>query len=374
MDLKPIIKSSKFFFSLIFKKIEVDIIFIYLSHFNRVNGENNYLSHLISDVKKNNKSYIVFEDTDLGGAYREIPRSKSAVPFDFITLVYVSLLKLGFSEHTVFSIINKCLLRNLSFKKIINMAGYTNRLFLSQYPECEMYEVQHGMLFNGREWWMQELWNKYPNCGLLLFGKGYKNMISTRSDIYSCKENDKAKILGFENTLLAKPSINSDILLLTEQITIDNSDKEIADYLQHLELIFDKSDILEKFGLKLLTKTHPRSPIKKIKALDSLNMTRADLIHKDSKIFLHATFNSSSIFEFGLSGVPTILLSGLMRRDPSFFLDEYNFPFTNLIIQDSKDLESAIHYLRNYKNYSYVSKAIKDWSVNFYSSLETNLI
>lgn len=370
MDFKSLFKSLKFFIWLSFKKIRVDIVFVYLSHFNRVDGKNTYLHHLIQEAKATNKSYLVFEDSDLGGAYKKLPRSRSAIPFDFITLVYIFLLKLGLKEETIFLIIKKIFLRNLCFKTIINMAGYTNKLFLSQYQGCDMYEVQHGMLFNGREWWMSELWNNYPNCGVLLFGNGYKNMITSQSSIYNPKEN-KAKILGFKNTLFVRPSFKSNIIVLTEQITIDNKDNEIKDYISHLESIF--SDI-NNLNLKLITKSHPRSPKNKVSFLSNLIFERTDTIKKHSEIFLHVTFNSSSIFEYGLSGVPTILLGGLSRRDTTFFVNEYNFPFPKLIINDARDLEYAISFLRNEKNYLDASVAIKDWSAEFYSNLQTNIL
>jgi len=371
LDFKSLFKSLKFFCWLSFKKIRVDIVFVYLSHFNRAKGRNTYLHHLIQEAKETNKSYLVFEDSDLAGAYKKQPRSRSAIPFDFITLVYISLSKLGLSEQTIFLIIKKIFLRNLRFKTIINMAGYTNKLFLSQYQGCEMYEVQHGMLFNGREWWMSDLWNNYPNCGVLLFGNGYKNMITTQSSIYDPKEDNKARVLGFENTLSVRPSFTSNIIVLTEQITIDNKDNEIKDYIDHLDLIFSN---LNNLNLKLITKSHPRSPKNKVNILSNLILERTDSIKKYSEIFLHVTFNSSSVFEYGLCGIPTILLGGLSRRDPTFFVNEYNFPFPNLIINNSRDLEYAISFLKNEKNYLETSKAIKDWSKEFYSSLQTNML
>ena len=98
MYFRELLKSSFFFFKLTFKKTEIDTVFIYLSHFNRHKGTNPYLSQLIKNLKKDGKKFLVFEDVDLGGSYKEIPRSRSAIPFDFITLIYIVLLKLGISR------------------------------------------------------------------------------------------------------------------------------------------------------------------------------------------------------------------------------------------------------------------------------------
>ena len=128
-----------------------------------------------------------------------------------------------------------------------------------------------------------------------------------------------------------------------------------------MDLIFSN---LNNLNLKLITKSHPRSPKNKVNILSNLILERTDSIKKYSEIFLHVTFNSSSVFEYGLCGIPTILLGGLSRRDPTFFVNEYNFPFPNLIINNSRDLEYAISFLKNEKNYLETSKAIKDWSID----------
>jgi len=363
---RELLKSSFFFFKLTFKKTEIDTVFIYLSHFNRHKGTNPYLSQLIKNLKKDGKKFLVFEDADLGGSYKEIPRSRSAIPFDFITLIYIVLLKLGISQEKIFRLIKKIIFRNLSFKTVINMAGYTNTFFLSEYPDSKFFEVQHGMIFNGREWWMRDAWNKYPNCGLILFGDGFKKMINDNPSIYLPKK-DMIRLINYENKNRINPSIKSNIILLSEQITVDNSDIEIKEYLGKIDDIFVSSEILEKNGLQLLTKTHPRTPPRELYKRNIQYQNRVKSLNGVSEIFCHVTFNSSTIFEMGLCGIPTILVAGLERRNPSFFITHYEYPFKELLISNKSEFNSAINFLKNKSNYELASKDIMKWSKSFYS-------
>ena len=72
---------------------------------------------MIDSCKKNNLKYVIFEDTDLKGIYRNFNRSKEAVPFDFISLIQIVLRKLYnlfFKEPTE---INKIYSREKKFQK-----------------------------------------------------------------------------------------------------------------------------------------------------------------------------------------------------------------------------------------------------------------
>lgn len=368
MYFREILKSFYFFFKLSFKKVEIDTVLIYLSHFNRYKGNNPYLSQLIKSLERDDKEFLVFEDADLGGNYKEIPRSSSAIPFDFITLIYIVLNKFRIPQKNIFRLIRIIFFRNLSFKTVINMAGYTNTFFLSQFPDSKFFEVQHGMIFNGRDWWMRDAWNKYPNCGLILFGDGFKKMVIDNPSIYFPKKN-MIKLINYENNNTITPSATSNIVLLSEQVTVDNSDIEIKEYLKKIEDILISSQTLATNGLQLLTKTHPRTPQNESYKKNNHHHNRVKSLNGVSEIFCHVTFNSSIIFELGLCGIPTILIGGLERRNPTFFITHYDYPLKELLIRDKIELETAINFLKNQSNYESASKKIREWSKSFYSEL-----
>ena len=80
----------KYFLKLIFSRKEYDVVFVSSVVFNRGSkGENLLFWPTIDSTKKNNLKYVIFEDTDLKGIYRNFNRSKEAVPFDFISLIQI---------------------------------------------------------------------------------------------------------------------------------------------------------------------------------------------------------------------------------------------------------------------------------------------
>ena len=125
----PFLKSSIFFIKLIFIPVKVDFVLVSLNHFNRSYGKNGFMEPIKEDLKKSNQSYLYFEDTDLKGAYRKFPRSDEAIGFDFITFCLIALRKVGISHHASIKLLRAVFFRNLDYKFLINMAGYTLSFF-----------------------------------------------------------------------------------------------------------------------------------------------------------------------------------------------------------------------------------------------------
>ena len=135
------IKSAFFFLKLIFIPIKVDYVLISLSHFNRIEGKNNFLEPIRQRLLRSQKSLLYLEDTDLKGAYHKFPRSNNAIGFDFITFCILLLTKLGFPRILAIKFLKKLFFRNLRYKYLINMAGYTLGFFSEMFPERMHFEL-----------------------------------------------------------------------------------------------------------------------------------------------------------------------------------------------------------------------------------------
>jgi hypothetical protein len=362
-----LLKSAIFFFKLIFFKIEVEYIIIYLNHFNRHQSQNNFLRPFINLLNMQNKSYLLLEDTDLKGAYSSFERSNIAIYFDFITLCYIFLLKLGISKVNSARLLKKIFFRNLSYTYLINMAGYTLDLFCEMFPQKNNYELQHGLVFNNREWWMLDRWNKYDNAGIILHGRGSKNLVIENKD-YKTKDESKIIISGFQNNKILFTGDNtSNIIIFTEQITLDNTEKEISEYINYFETLFiSLNNFIKDQNIKIFIKAHPRRPnsfIEKYKNFSHVH--NLEKFNSNKPVLAHLTFNSSSVFEFASAGIPSIIINGLQRRNPKFLNKIYKMPCDNLVVNQPIEFENAIKFLKHDASYACCCTEFREWSQSF---------
>ena len=94
-EIKRFLASMSYFLKLIFIGKEYDVVFVGSAYFNRgKKGENLLFKPMIENCKKNDLSYVVFEDTDLKGEYEKFARFEESTPFDFISLVQVIFRKI----------------------------------------------------------------------------------------------------------------------------------------------------------------------------------------------------------------------------------------------------------------------------------------
>ena len=79
-----------YFLKLIFIGKSYDVVFVSSAFFNRAEGgENILLKPMIESCIKNNLSYLIFEDTDIKGKYKNFPRYSQAIRFDFISIIQI---------------------------------------------------------------------------------------------------------------------------------------------------------------------------------------------------------------------------------------------------------------------------------------------
>jgi len=374
----PFFKSIIFFIKLIFIPIKVDFVLISLNHFNRANGKNSFMAPIQADLIKFNKSFLYLEDTDLKGAYNKFPREESAIGFEFITFCLIVLKKIGISHNSSIKILKVVFFRNLEYKYLINMAGYTLSLFSTMFPTRLHFELQHGLIFNNREWWMLNEWNKHQNCGILLHGKGFKEVLLSNKD-YNLKDNSKLLIAGInQEKILFYPDNLSRNIIFTEQITIDNKKYEINEYIEFFHSILTRSaEFMKSNNINIFVKTHPRIPNQLAHRYREFDFIKDfnDLKKLESNALLaHLTFNSSSVFEFSLKGIPSILIDGFTRRDPKFLFDVYKMPSRDLVVNNDNLLQDRISFLFDDYFFKRKSLELKEWADRFNEKPNLNLI
>ena len=371
-----LIKSAFFFLKLIFFPVKVDYVLISLNHFNRVEGKNNFLEPIYQRLLLSKKSVLYIEDTDLKGAYQNFPRSNHAIGFDFITFCFVLLTKIGFSRFSTIKFLRKVFLRNLRYKYLINMAGYTLGFFAEMFPERIHFELQHGLVFNNREWWMQKEWNHYPNCGILLHGQGFKDVLLSNEE-YIIKPSSHLLICGVDHkSIVYEPSSSSRSIIFTEQITIDNSHSEINEYIDYFCYFLNQNKkLIVQNNITIFVKEHPRIPqnlsnrykeyafIRSIKDINSQNL-----------ILAHLTFNSAAVFEYSIKGIPTIIIDGFDRRNPKFLFETYQMPLQEFVVNPSISLEKSMSQLFQNQIFQNKSFELKNWASNYSAPCNDEII
>jgi hypothetical protein len=331
-----------------------------------------------ADLNKAKKSFLYFEDTDLKGAYNKFPREEGAVGFEFVTFCLITLKKIGISHNSSIRILKAVFFRNLEYKYLINMAGYTLSFFSKMFPTRQHFELQHGLIFNNREWWMLNEWNKYQNCGILLHGKGFREVLLSNKD-YNLKNNSKLLVAGInQEKILYYPDNQSRNIIFTEQITIDNTQLEINEYIDFFQSILARSaEFMKSNNINIFVKAHPRIPNQLAHRYSEFDFVKDfnDLKKSESNALLaHLTFNSSSVFEFSLKGIPSILIDGLSRRDPAFLFDIYKMPSSDLVVNSHHLLQDRVSFLLDDYFFKRKSLELEGWAARFNEKHNLKLI
>ena len=409
-DWKNFFISMKYFLKLIFSRKEYDVVFVSSVIFNRGSESENILFRpMIDCCKKNNLKYIIFEDTDLKGIYSNFNRAKEAVPFDFVSLIQIVLRKLFnlFSKEP--AEINENYLRESKISKILRIIFF-NRFYSKVYitliwnnatlwrsinNDACIIDYQHGVIFNGHEGYLLDgsppKVKSLNKIDTMVYGDTFKKilMINDKSNFYN---KDNLIKVGFNKTscpLKELPSLNKKILF-TLQITPDSISKAVNEnYIKIVEnLISANADYLKANDFKLIIRQHPRfSP----NHCPSVNL-EYDFISFDNftpmpdlidDVCMHITFNSTSVFEASMIGLPTIFINMHDQEFPKeinsnkvfsndIFLNDYKYPFKDLFVKSYKDLENILIKLNDKTVYDDYCKRVYEWSSDLYSDFDTD--
>ena len=407
-DWKNFFISMKYFFKLIFSRKEYDVVFVSSVVFNRGSDSENILFRpMIDCCKKNNLNYVIFEDTDLKGIYSNFNRSKEAIPFDFVSLIQIILRKLFnlFSKEP--TEINEIYAREKKISRILRIIFF-NRFFSKVYitliwnnatlwrsinNDACIIDYQHGVIFNGHEGYLSD--GSPPKVKSLnkivtmVYGDTFKKilMANDKSNFYNEKNLIKVGLNKTSEPPKEFSSLNKKILF-TLQITPDSISKGVNEnYVKIVEnLISVNADFLKTNDFKLIFRQHPRFSSDHC---PSVNL-EYDFISYDNytpmhdlidEVSMHITFNSTSVFEASMIGLPTIFINMHDQEFPretnsnkvfsnDVFLNDYKYPYKDLFVKTYKDLENILIKLNDKTIYDDCCKRIHEWSTDLYSDFD----
>ena len=407
-DWKNFFISMKYFFKLIFSRKEYDVVFVSSVVFNRGSDSENILFRpMIDCCKKNNLKYVIFEDTDLKGIYSNFNRSKEAIPFDFVSLIQIILRKLFnlFSKEP--TEINEIYAREKKISRILRIIFF-NRFFSKVYitliwnnatlwrsinNDACIIDYQHGVIFNGHEGYLSDgsppKVKSLNKIDTMVYGDIFKKilMANDKSNFYNEKNLIKVGLNKTSEPPKEFSSLNKKILF-TLQITPDSISKEVNEnYVKIVEnLISVNADFLKTNDFKLIFRQHPRFSSDHC---PSVNL-EYDFISYDNytpmhdlidEVSMHITFNSTSVFEASMIGLPTIFINMHDQEFPretnsnkvfsnDVFLNDYKYPYKDLFVKTYKDLENILIKLNDKTIYDDCCKRIHEWSTDLYSDFD----
>ena len=407
-DWKNFFISMKYFFKLIFSRKEYDVVFVSSVVFNRGSDSENILFRpMIDCCKKNNLKYVIFEDTDLKGIFSNFNRSKEAIPFDFVSLIQIILRKLFnlFSKEP--TEINEIYAREKKISRILRIIFF-NRFFSKVYitliwnnatlwrsinNDACIIDYQHGVIFNGHEGYLSDgsppKVKSLNKIDTMVYGDIFKKilMANDKSNFYNEKNLIKVGLNKTSEPPKEFSSLNKKILF-TLQITPDSISKGVNEnYVKIVEnLISVNADFLKTNDFKLIFRQHPRFSSDHC---PSVNL-EYDFISYDNytpmhdlidEVSMHITFNSTSVFEASMIGLPTIFINMHDQEFPretnsnkvfsnDVFLNDYKYPYKDLFVKTYKDLENILIKLNDKTIYDDCCKRIHEWSTDLYSDFD----
>lgn len=364
--------------NIIFAK-RVDVIFYYPQHFNRsAQGTNPFFDPLLCACDKAGISYKLIEEPDRG---TDKPRNPKAIKGDFLYFLILSLRKIlrlitrnpNFLaiEKQVARIIDTFSLYRFKAPYYVSISGSLNEFFLSLNPNGKVFEVQHGVIFAGKDSFFEPDGSlhpgyKNPRFNWLVWGQGYADSVM-RGNVSIMKDRMFATgyPLALKDEFVPKSSFDDKLVLISVRFTTDFTQAELQQKKNNLSAFLDE---MKDCGVKVLIKHHPR--YNNVISLDDLferhpfaSVTNDSLPTLQNKIFLQVTTDSTTAFEYAETGILTFFYSNkdFMQKD-NLFYKEYKYP-----LYFGMGIVDVINHLKEPENYRQDSITIRKWYDKFYT-------
>ena len=397
-DLKSILVSAGYFIKLIFIPKKYDVVFVSSVFFNRGEaGENILLKPMIECCNNNNLSFMIIEETDIKGEYKDFIRHKKSIPFDFISLVQIILRKIynliykkpssindEYERDLKISfVLNKIFFRRFYSKVYITLLWNNVTLWRSISPHASIIDYQHGIIFDGHAGYLKD--GKPPkvkssnNIITLVYGDRFKSLLlkNDSSSFYNKKNVVKVGLDKHTGNTIKTHKRNKKILF-TLQITADFQEKEFNEkYVQIVKRLIDcNAQFLTSHNYEIIFRHHPRYSITQCPELKIEN----DFVSFDNKtpitdllrdVDIHITFNSTSVLDAAMIGIPTIFIDMHDPQSPNeIFFNQYKYPCENLVINDYPDFENLLTEFENIDIYEDYGRSVQDWSFQLYQDFD----
>ena len=359
----------RYFIKLVFIPKEYDVVFVSSVVFNRGNnGENALLKPMIESCKKNNLNFVIFEDADLKGEYKNFRRSNNSIPFEFISLFQVILRKFFnliyknslsenenyIREYKISNVLKNFFFRKFNSKVYITLLWNNITLWRSIDPDSCIVDYQHGIIFDGHLGYIKD--GRPPKIKsandivTLVYGQSFKDILIENDKSIFYGENNVLKVgikkeFNYKNLQLQ----NNRKILFSLQIVPELDVKLVNNYIDNIKkLITFNKDFLTENNYKIIFRHHPRYTTYNCPKINF----EEDFIDIDNQtpildlldtVSIHMTFHSTSVFDAAIIGIPTIFIDMLGDMSPEeIFLNQYKYPCKDMVIKDYKDLEKIL--------------------------------
>jgi len=392
--MRSFVKSFYFFASSFFFKKSYDVIFSYPVTFNRGNSYNNDLIEPFIDFcRKKNLDFLIFEESDLSGAFRGYKFSKSGIPLTAVTILEILLRKFLalFSFHkdkedierTICNLISRIFLNNISSKVVITLICHKAQLWRAAFPESDIYDYQHGIIFDGD--WGYLLNGKPPSfrsknrVNTLTYGKKISNLLINQDETKfynssSVFEVGVKKFKKLESDLSYTTNSNLRILF-SMQDAADGSLDDLAFYYKKVETFFNQTqNFFIQNNIHITARHHPRANQKlknnflhRFLFIEEINenVSLESCLRQHN---LHITFNSSSAIEASYLGVPTIFLELENPENGDFpdlsseyvFYNQLGYPLHSFLVRNADEFMSLVKNF-NQNDFEKNQLLVLDW-------------
>ncbi len=363
-----------------------NLIFYYPQHFNRSEkGTNPFFDRMLDVCDRNGIDYDLMEEPDPG---TDKPRNSQAIKADTffwtVTIIRKILLLLlpnkDFYEREKIAakILNYLTFGKYRYRTYITISGSMFHMFANLNHKAKVFDMQHGILYKTHPTFFENRRLRpqflHPNLHFLFWGKGYEDNF-VRGDEEVLK--GRTHIVGYQDAVDGRYDRNEGVIdnsskrsvVVSLQFTNSLSAQGLEDMKNALALFLDK---ISELPVKVLLKHHPR--YNNCISIDDLQqrhnnteLTDLPLCDLLDNTLLHATFNSTTAFEFAQFGIPTYFIP--QDNAPiieSLFYKEYDYP-----LYASGTIPDVFARLTSSDNYKSDSGIVYSWYQRFYSPFDT---
>ena len=325
-----------FYYALLYSFVrkEVDVVFYYPHHFNRVEGENYFFKNLVKACQEKGLSYLLLEEPDYNS---NMKRSHKAISFDFIFVLLMFLRKfcfkkLSFSdkEFKIVSYLKIFFFKSLNAKNVITISQSKIHFLKAFFPKSKLFDLQHGIIHSKNQNYISN--NNASknitdnNVNFLLFGHKYYDILSKSDN--SGYYNKNAHVIGVlsDSSKINHYYFNKKIVV-TLQITSDHSQEENKSIIAELyDIINSNQDFFVQNKIDFYIKHHPRCnhevSVQQLLDFDFVSLTDESIAECAKTCSLHITNYSTCTMDFAPFGIPTIFLESLKSKT-DVFLQEF---------------------------------------------------
>lgn len=352
------------------------VLFYYPQHFNRTaQATNPFFDRLLETCDSHVISYKLIEEPDWG---TDKPRNDKAIKGDALFMLILVLRKVVglFSkkdfyknEVVVARLLNLFTLGRLRYRRYITISGSMLHLFAALKDDCEVFDMQHGILYKQHPTFFDESEHLRPqyyqrNLHWLMWGRGY--------DRCFCRGDEE--VLAGRTHVVGYPiapakvdveEMSDKIVLFSLQFTHDYQQHELE---EHKKILEETLRQLQNCGVKVLLKHHPRYnnaiPIDDlIESFPFCRITKLSMQDLLTQTMLQVTFNSTTSFEYAEYGIPSFFIDPEARLPQGdLFYSEYHYPlYKGMFISD------VVSRLKLHDKAKEDATTVRAWYSEFYS-------